>query len=281
MLFTNYAENALADYRRGGGITLPANWYLAFLSSFDDTGGVEVGGMARFLMPRSLIQWSGTQGQGTTIASNGSSHTTRNNLALNMGTVASTGTAVAIGFFDASSSGNLWMVYPLTTPLELDEDDTPVVDQYDMAFTWQGLTDYAANKQIDMVFRGQAYAWPASLYMAAFTIAPTNAGGGTEVGGGSGYARVAIGSTDDDWSATDGPGTFGPSSGTGGEFSNNYALAHPQPTGNQGTWVAAGLMDASSGGNLMMWNALATPRTVTAESEPPTWSPGAITQTIG
>jgi hypothetical protein len=280
MLFTNYAENALADYRRGGGITLPVAWHMAFLSSYDETGGVEVGGMARVALPRSMTSWSATQGQGIVIASNGSSHTTYNNQAIPMGTVVSAGTAVAIGFYDASSSGNMWMVYPLTTPLELDEDDTPSIAQYAMAFTWQGLTDYAANKQIDLVFRGQSFAWPATLYMAGFTVAPTNAGGGTEVGGGSGYARAAIDSTTDAWSATDGPGSTTPSTGTSGTISNNLPVVHPQPTGNQGTWVAGGAFDAPTGGNLMMWNALAEPRTVTADSEPPTWSENTISQTI-
>lgn len=280
MLFTNYAENALADYRRGGGITLPANWHLAFLSAYDETGGTEVGGMPRVALARSLVSWSGTQGQGTTVASNGSSHTTYNNLQIVMGTATSAGTAVAIGLFDASSSGNLWAVYPLSTPLGIAIDDEPVVAQHAMAWTWEGLSNYAANKQIDLFFRGQAYAWPATLYMAGFTTAPTNAGGGVEVGGGVGYARAAIDSTFDDWSATDGPGTTTSSTGSGGRISNNFDLVHPQPTGSQGTWVAGGLYDAASGGNLMMWKALAEPRTVNADSSPPTWSQDAIGQTI-
>jgi hypothetical protein len=280
MLFTNHAENMLADYRRGGGIVLPASWHLAFLSSYSDAGGVEVGGMPRVAVPRALTQWSATQGQGIVIASSGASHTTYNNNAIPMGTVATGGTAVAVGFFDASSSGNLWMVYPLTTPLVLEVSDTPTIGQYDMAYTWQGLTDYAANKQIDMVFRGQAYPWPATLYMAGFTVAPTNAGGGTEIGGGSGYARAAIDSTFDAWSGTDGPGTTTGSTGTSGRISNNAPVVHPAPIGNQGTWVAGGAYDAPTGGNLLMWNALSSPRTVTAASEPPTWSADAIRQTI-
>jgi hypothetical protein len=280
MLFTNHAENKLADYRRGGGLSLPGSWHLAFLSAYSETGGTEVGGMARLAVPRSLTQWSGTQGQGTAVASVGASHTTYNNSALNMGTVVSSGTAIAVGLFDAASSGNLWAVYPLAASLSLAVDDTPTIPQFAMAWTWDSLTNYGANKQIDLFFRGQSYAWPGTLYMAGFTTAPTNAGGGVEVGGGVGYARAAIDSTFEAWSATDGPGYIDASSGTAGRISNNAILQHPQPTGNQGTWVAGGLYDAPVGGNLIMWKALAEPRTVTADSEPPTWVANSIGMTI-
>lgn len=281
MLFTNHGENNLADYFRGQGITLPANWYLSFLSAYDDASVTEVGvGLTRVAYARSLTNWSATNGAGQVVASTGSSHSTSNNVEIQMGEATGSATAVAIGLFDAAASGECWAIYPLTTPLELADNDTPDIAAGSMQWTWVGLSDYASNKLIDLFFRGQAYAWPATLYMAGYTSAPTNAGGGTEVGGGVGYARAPIDSSTDAWSATDGPGTVTPSTGTSGRISNNAAITHPQPTGNQGTWVAGALLDAPTGGNLMLWKALAEPRSVTASSEPPVWSPDAIGHTI-
>jgi hypothetical protein len=71
-------------------------------------------------------------------------------------------------------------------------------------------------------------------YLALFTVAPGEAGGGTEVTGGS-YARTAV--------------TFGaPSAGV---ISNSGAVTFPVPSAGWGDVVAWAIMDAASGGN--MW----------------------------
>lgn len=52
-------------------------------------------------------------------------------------------------------------------------------------------TDSLENRTLDHRFRGQPDTPAATLYLALFTSATTDAGGGTEVTG-NGYARVAI-----------------------------------------------------------------------------------------
>src|SRR5262245_10711430 len=79
-------------------------------------------------------------------------------------------------------------------------------------------SDYLENLVIDHLFRTRTWTKPAALYVALFTAAPTDAGGGTEVTGG-GYARVSVAPLDTNWNATQG-GTAGNSSGAGGQTSN-------------------------------------------------------------
>lgn len=74
------------------------------------------------------------------------------------------------------------------------------------------LTDYLENKLVDHIFRASSYTKPSVLAVALFTSAPGEAGGGTEVTGGS-YARVEVNPSDTNWNATQG-GTSGDSSGT-------------------------------------------------------------------
>ena len=57
-----------------------------------------------------------------------------------------------------------------------------------------GFSDYLEDKVLDHVFGGTAYTAPTTLYVALYTVAPTDTGGGTEVSGGA-YARQP----DRDW----------------------------------------------------------------------------------
>lgn len=102
-----------------------------------------------------------------------------------------------------------------------------------------GFSDYFENWVIDHMLRAQAFTPPATIYVGLFTVAPTDAGGGTEVSGG-GYARQAV--------------TL--SAASGGATSNSATITFPQATANWGTVVAAGLFDAVTAGNLLAWNNL-------------------------
>lgn len=53
------------------------------------------------------------------------------------------------------------------------------------------FTDYLENAALNHIFRNVAMTSPGAVYIALFTVAPTDAGGGTEVTG-SGYARQAV-----------------------------------------------------------------------------------------
>lgn len=101
------------------------------------------------------------------------------------------------------------------------------------------FTDFLENELLDHVFRNAAYTPPAAVYLALFTVAPTDSTAGTEVSGGS-YAREAI--------------TF--SAASGGQVAIASAIEFAEATASWGTIVAVGILDASSGGNLLAFSAL-------------------------
>ena len=88
---------------------------------------------------------------------------------------------------------------------------------------------------------------PPTPYVALFTVAPTDAGGGTEVVGGS-YARQ---DSSGSWEAP-----------AAGAVSNDTEILFPQASANWGTVVAFALMDAVSGGNVLYWADLTLDKTV-------------------
>jgi len=273
---TNLAKNALADFLRGQGITLPSSWYIGLLTDFDDDTYTEVTGIDydRVEVVRSLSAWSGTQGASTTLPSTGTSHQTSNNEIVDFGAAGSAwGTVTHIGLFD--DDGELWMVAELASPLVINDSDPVYFSAGSIVFTLGlsgGMSDYLANKMIDLLFRGQSFSWPSTTYLGLMTAAPSNAGGGAEVSGG-GYARVALPSTMTAISGTQGPDTTDPSDGTSGRISNNITLQFPPVVGDWGTvgWVEQ--RDAAAGGNLLFWRPLAQAKTISAGGASPKFEP--------
>lgn len=112
------------------------------------------------------------------------------------------------------------------------------------------LSDFAENELLDHILGTGSYTMPTQLYVALYTAAPTDAGGGTEVStSGTAYARQAVDFT----------------IASGGAASNNATVTFPTATGSGfGTVVALGLFDASSAGNFIAWADLAANKTVAA-----------------
>jgi hypothetical protein len=104
------------------------------------------------------------------------------------------------------------------------------------------MSDYLEAAIINHLFRGSAFSAPTTLYAALYTVAPTDAGGGTEVSA-AGYARVAITCNTSNWSAP----------GTNGTTSNSNAITFPAAGANWGNIVAIVFFDAASGGNMLIW----------------------------
>lgn len=112
------------------------------------------------------------------------------------------------------------------------------------------LTDYAENKIVDALMRGQALGAPATWYVALFTTARSDASAGTEVSeSGTAYARQSVTASLANWAGTQSAGSTTASSGTGGTTSNNAAITWSSSTASWGTVESVGLMDAASGGN--------------------------------
>lgn len=140
------------------------------------------------------------------------------------------------------------------------------------------MSDFLENELIDHLFRGGAYTAPATLYFALFTAAPSDAGGGTEVTGGS-YARVAVTPNSTNFANTQNSGT-GASTGTGGQTSNLTAITFPAPTANWGVVTHFGVFDASTSGNLLAHAALTASKTVNNGDAAPSFGAGAFTFTF-
>lgn len=107
------------------------------------------------------------------------------------------------------------------------------------------FSNFLENELLDHVFAPAAYTAPSTVYVALYTAAPSDTGGGTEVSGGS-YARTAC--------------SFGTASG--GSIANDAACTFPQATASWGTVTHFGVFDAQSAGNLLAWNALTTSKAV-------------------
>lgn len=103
------------------------------------------------------------------------------------------------------------------------------------------FSDYLEDALLDHVFGSADYTPPLVLYVALFTAAPTDAGGGTEVSGGA-YARAIVTNNTTNFPAA-----------SGGSKSNGIEIAFPQATALWGDVVAVGIFDASTGGNMLAW----------------------------
>ena len=268
--FTDYGENKLVDFIRGQTLTLPASWYFALGNVADDTGFTEITGTnyARVAVTRGLTQFSGTQGAGTTVASTGTSHETRNNAAIAFPTAGAGGwtAATKVGIFDASTGGNCWAYGDLGSSVTVGSGSTYSLAISAAVFTiglTGGMTDYLANKMVDLIWRAQAFTWPTVNAVRLVTTTPTNAAGGVEVSGGS-YARVSITPSLTSLSGTQAAGSTVASTGTGGRTSNNATLTFPTPTAAWGTVTHAEVLDSATlgAGNRLWWMPLGASKTI-------------------
>lgn len=123
------------------------------------------------------------------------------------------------------------------------------------------LTDFAENKIIDALARGQALGAPATWYIGLDTVSCTEAGGGTEVTGGS-YARAAIAASLVNWAGTQAAASTTASSGTSGTTSNNVVISFATPSAGWGTVVSVRWFDALSAGNAWVCTPLTVSKTI-------------------
>ena len=107
------------------------------------------------------------------------------------------------------------------------------------------LSNYLEDKLIDHFLGTTTYTKPSAVYVALYTVAPGDAGGGTEVTGGS-YARQTA--------------TFTASSG--GATSNDANIDFTNMPA--ATVVAIGIHDNVSAGNLLLWGTLTKNKTADA-----------------
>lgn len=109
------------------------------------------------------------------------------------------------------------------------------------------FSNYLENKILDHSLGLTTYTKPAAVYLALFTSDPGETGSGTEVSTG-GYARQAI--------------VF--SAASGGATSNTSSLTFTASGSGFGTVTHLAIYDAITGGNLLYYSSVGTPRTIAA-----------------
>jgi hypothetical protein len=106
-------------------------------------------------------------------------------------------------------------------------------------------TNYLEDAILNHVLRNNALTSPAAVYAGLLTAAPGEAGGGTEVSGGS-YARQAV--------------TFGAPSSN--QCANSVAVEFPVASGAWGTVTHFAIYDAASGGNMLYYGSLGASKVI-------------------
>lgn len=130
-----------------------------------------------------------------------------------------------------------------------------------------GKSTYAEVSVINSLLRGSAFPSVAgSVYVALYTSAPSDTGGGTEVSGGA-YARVAVSRATGSWAAP---------TGSPSATSNSAAVTFSSPTANWGTVTHFAIYDASTAGNELYWGALGTSRNILNGDNAPSFAAGAL-----
>jgi hypothetical protein len=140
------------------------------------------------------------------------------------------------------------------------------------------LSNYLENNLVDFLLRAQSFTPGTARWVALYTAAPSDSGGGTEVTGGS-YARAQLDASATNWKNTQDSGT-GASTGTGGATSNASTITFPSPTANWGVVTHFGVFDASSSGNLLFHGALTASKTINNGDPAPTFPTGSLVITF-
>jgi hypothetical protein len=124
------------------------------------------------------------------------------------------------------------------------------------------LSDYLENKLLDHALGTTAFTMPSPVYLALYTSATTDAGGGTEVTGG-GYARQPV--------------TF---SAAAGGSKQNLAVTWPAASAAwSGPVTHVAVRDALTGGNLLFHGPLAAQKSI-ASGESFQFAAGALTAAL-
>lgn len=113
-----------------------------------------------------------------------------------------------------------------------------------------GKSDYLEDAILDHMLGGPDWPRPATVYLALFTTAPSESGGGTEVSGG-GYARVAVSNDPTNFPAA-----------SGGEKMLVTEQAFPTSLADWGTVRAMAIFDDPAAGNMLFWANLVSPQAV-------------------
>jgi hypothetical protein len=125
------------------------------------------------------------------------------------------------------------------------------------------LSDFAEKLLLDWLMTTGTATRPTTWFLALYTAAPSDSGGGTQVSAG-GYARQSL--------------TFGAGATPGGTTSNTNTATFTA-TANWGTITHIGIFDASTAGNLLWHGPMTTSRTIN-DTDQLVFAPGSIVLTL-
>lgn len=109
------------------------------------------------------------------------------------------------------------------------------------------LSDYAEKLLLDWSMTTGSATRPTAWYVALYSAAPSDSGGGTEISTG-GYTRQSV--------------TFSAASSPGGTTSNSNTVTFTASGANYGTVTHIGIFDALTTGNLLWHGAMTASKTV-------------------
>ncbi len=126
------------------------------------------------------------------------------------------------------------------------------------------LSDFSEKLLLDWLMTTGTATRPTAWFIALYTAAPNDAGGGTEVAG-SGYARQSV--------------AFDAASSPDGTTANTGTVSFTANGGNWGSITHMAIFTAATGGNMLWHGALAAARTIN-DSDTLTFAPGSVNLTL-
>jgi hypothetical protein len=231
MSLSDFAELELLDHFLGvGNITAIPTVYIGYSTAdpLDDASGLAEpsgGGYSRKAITFNAAASRKIQNQAVTF---------------NQAT-GSQGTVTHYAIFDALTSGNMLAHGSFDTAKTIVSGNTPSIAaaEIEISFSTAGASDYLAHKLLELMFRNVSYTAP-TIYCAVTTAIITDSMTGstiTEPSGGA-YARKAHSAWD---------------TASAGASENTGAITFTEATASWGTIVYAGLVDASTAGNLLVF----------------------------
>ena len=259
--FTDWGENEVCRILTGTTFTLPPSYGVALLEAVSDSSYTEASytGYSRAVAPRDLNTWSGTQGAGSVTPSSGTSRSISNNVAFNFGQAESAATVNAVGLFN----GNNMLCYArLNSPLTISAGDSVQIVAGIVSLTLStvgGMSNFAANALLDMLFRGQTFSFPSEYKVALYVRLPDALNAGGIEAAGSGYARASV----SQWQAPE-----------NGVIKNASPVQYNPPASSWGAVQGSGLLDAQ--GNMFFASPFDSAKTIAAGAGAPYYPAGSL-----
>jgi len=145
---------------------------------------------------------------------------------------------------DASTAGNMLAYGAFTEQKTIVSGNIPEIAAGEMDLSWVtgAMSTYLANKLLDHLLKTAAYTAPTHIYVGLSTANPTDDASGVAEPAAANYSRVIC----DVWDAA-----------ASGASENTSAITMPTASGSWGTITHAFLSDAASGGNMLIYGAVA------------------------